>query len=81
MGRASGTTPWGSPATKAIRRMIGFAHVTDIETLDEPDRSVAAAAVLRIGRRLVLERAAIDGPTALWTIVQDELREPAAASR
>ena len=71
----------GFAGTKAIRRMIGFAHVSDIETLDEPDRSIAAAAVLRIGRRLVLERAAIDGPTDLWTIVQDELREPTAASR
>ena len=30
----------GFAGTKAIRRMIGFAHVSDIETLDEPDRSI-----------------------------------------
>ena len=64
-----------------IRRMIGFAHVTDIETLDEPDRSTAAAAVLRIGRRLILERADITGPTALWSLAQDELAAPAGATR
>ena len=63
----------GFAGTKMIRRTIGFAHVTDIETLDEPDRSTAAAAVLRIGRRLILERADITGPTALWSLAQDEL--------
>ena len=66
----------GFAGTKAIRRMIGFAHVSDIETLDEPDRSAAAAAVVRIGRRLILERDAVAGPTALWTIVQDEIAAP-----
>ena len=63
----------GFAGTKMIRRMIGFAHATDIETLDEPDRSTAAAAVVRIGRRLILERADITGPTALWSLAQDEL--------
>jgi 5-methylthioribose kinase len=66
----------GFAGTKAIRRMIGFAHVSDIETLEEPDRSAAAAAVVRIGRRLILERGAITGSTALWTLVQDEIAAP-----
>ena len=66
----------GFAGTKAIRRMVGFAHVSDIETLEEPDRSAAAAAVVRIGRRLILERDAIDGPTALWTVVQAEIAAP-----
>ena len=43
--------------------MIGYAHVSDIETLEEPARSSAAGAVVRTARRLLHERAAIDGPT------------------
>jgi hypothetical protein len=56
--------------------MIGFAHASDIETLDEPLRVSASAAVLRIGRRLILERAALAGPTAAWDLVLDELAVP-----
>jgi hypothetical protein len=57
--------------------MIGYAHVRDIETLDEPARSSAAAGVLRAARRLLLERDHIDTPADAWARVADEL----AASR
>ena len=45
-GTFCAATRWGFAGTKAIRRMIGFAHVSDIETLEEPDRRSPAAAVL-----------------------------------
>ena len=63
----------GYAATKAIRRMVGFAHVTDIETLEEPARTAAAAVVVRIARRFLLERAAITDPAALWAVVTEEI--------
>ena len=63
----------GYAATKAIRRMAGFAHVTDIETLEEPARTGAAAVVVRFARRFLLERAAIEDPAALWAVVTEEI--------
>jgi 5-methylthioribose kinase len=63
----------GFAGAKAIRRMIGFAHVSDIETLDEPLRSSAAAAVVRAGRRFLVERAAIEDPAAAWAVATEEI--------
>ena len=63
----------GYAATKAIRRMIGYAHVSDIETLDEPQRSSAAGAVLRAARALLLDRTAIHTPADAWQRVTDAL--------
>ena len=63
----------GYAATKAARRIIGYAHVTDIETLDDTVRPAAAATVLRIARRFLLERDAIEGPAAAWDVVTDEI--------
>ncbi len=62
----------GFAGAKMIRRMIGFAHVSDIETLDEADRVEAAAWVLRIARRLLVDRARLDDPDALRDAVGDE---------
>lgn len=67
------TDALGYAATKAIRRMIGYAHVSDIETLDEPQRSSAAGAVLRAARALLLERTAIRSPADAWQRVTDAL--------
>jgi 5-methylthioribose kinase len=50
---------------KAIRRIIGFAKASDIETLDPVLREGAARGVLRAGRALVLERRALDTVEAL----------------
>lgn len=63
----------GYAAAKAIRRMIGFAHVTDIETLEEPMRTTAAAAVVRIARRVLLDRGGLGDPAAAWAVVSDEI--------
>lgn len=63
----------GYAAAEAIRRMIGYAHVSDIETLEEPARSSAAAAVLRAARGLLLERDRIDTPADAWARIADEL--------
>jgi 5-methylthioribose kinase len=63
----------GFAATKAIRRMIGYAHVSDIESLDEPARSSAAGAVVRIGRRWLNERHDLPDVGAMWSVVADEI--------
>jgi len=63
----------GYAATKAIRRMVGFAHVTDIETLEEPARTAAAGVVVRIARRFLLERSGLTSPAAAWSVVTDEI--------
>ena len=65
----------GFAATKAIRRMIGFAHVADIETLDEPAR-FAAAGGGRPDRPTPrsCERAAITARRRCWTLVAGRAR-------
>ncbi len=59
MERSTWGDALGFAAAKMIRRMIGFAHVSDIETLDESDRVVAVGQVLRIARRLLVRRAGL----------------------
>jgi 5-methylthioribose kinase len=39
-------------AAKAVRRIVGFSKVADIQTLPEPERAVAARLVLRAARTL-----------------------------
>lgn len=55
----------GFGGAKAIRRIVGLAKVSDIESLDEPDREVAARAVLQIARTWVEQRRDVDSPAAL----------------
>ena len=50
---------------KAIRRIIGFAKASDIETLEPTLREGAARGVLRAGRALILERRALGTVEAL----------------
>ena len=64
---------------KAIRRVIGYAHVTDLETLEEGPRARAARAVLRIARRLVVDRTRMTDPAAVAALVAAELGRPGAA--
>ena len=82
--REAGAGLWhdglGFAGAKAIRR-ISASRTSATSRPSRSRRSVAATAVLRFARRFVLERAAIDGPTDLWTIVQDELGKSTAASR
>jgi 5-methylthioribose kinase len=50
----------GFAGCKMIRRVLGLAHVADLETIADPDRRAEAERkVLRLGRRLILERAAM----------------------
>ena len=46
----------GFAATEAARRIVGLAHVADIESLSEAERAVAGAGVIGVVRRLLLER-------------------------
>jgi 5-methylthioribose kinase len=50
---------------KAIRRIIGFAKASDIETLEPTLREGAARGVLRAGRALILERRGLSTVEAL----------------
>jgi 5-methylthioribose kinase len=67
------TDALGYAATKMVRRMIGYAHVTDIETLPDPARGGAAGAVVRTARRLLLERRGLPDPAAAWAVVTEEI--------
>jgi 5-methylthioribose kinase len=62
---------------KAIRRIVGFAKVADIETLDEDARVGAARGVLRAGRLLAVERLDEPSPAALSARIADVLAETA----
>jgi 5-methylthioribose kinase len=59
---------------KAIRRIVGFAKASDIETLDPVLREGAARGVLRAGRALILERRALDTVEALSAETAEILR-------
>lgn len=48
----------GFAATEAARRIVGLAHVPDIETLEPDARAAAGRAVIATVRRLLLERPA-----------------------
>ncbi len=50
-------------AAKAIRRIVGFAKVADIQTLEPEAREGAARGVLRAARALAVERH--DDPSAV----------------
>lgn len=66
---------WLYAAAKMSRRIIGAAKVTDIETLPEDLREVAARGVLRVARRLVREHATDSGPETLAGLAVATLRE------
>lgn len=52
-------------AAKAVRRIVGFSKVADIQTLPEAERAVAARFVLRAARTLGTARLADADPRAL----------------
>ncbi len=50
----------GFAGCKMIRRVLGLAHVEDLESIADPDtRATAESKVLAIGRKLILSRAAL----------------------
>lgn len=60
----------GFAGAKAMRRVIGFAHVADIDSLDLPLRLRATRIVLVIARRLLVERDSIATPDDLGRAVR-----------
>ncbi|MET0772344.1 MAG: S-methyl-5-thioribose kinase, partial [Candidatus Limnocylindrales bacterium] len=60
----------GFAGAKAMRRMVGFAHVTDIESLEPPLRLRASRIVLAIARRLLVRRDDITTPDDLAGVVR-----------
>ena len=66
------TDALGFAGAKMTRRMIGYAHVSDIETLTEPERSRAALGVLSIARRLLLERRGLRMPSDVAEVIAHE---------
>lgn len=52
----------GFAGSKMIRRVLGLAHVEDLESIAHPDvRAIAERKVLALGRRLILSRGAMTG--------------------
>lgn len=63
----------GYMATELVRRIAGFAHVSDIDSLPDAERATAAAACLRSARRLLVDRAGFPDPAAAWSVVAEEI--------
>lgn len=63
----------GFAGTESMRRVIGYAHASDIHTLPFPEQKIGARAVARISRRLILERALLDGPQDVMGMVGEEV--------
>ena len=62
---------------KAVRRIIGFAKASDIETLEPVRREGAARGVLQAGRALILSRGGTDSVEALSVATSRTLRATA----
>jgi 5-methylthioribose kinase len=56
-----------------MRRMIGFALVADIQSLELPMRLRAKRIVLAVARQLLVERGTIAGPADLAGVVRAAL--------
>lgn len=66
----------GFGGAKAIRRIIGLAKVSDIETLEGDAHVRAATAVLRTAARWIKERGLITSAQRIVDIVAEELGRP-----
>ncbi len=65
----------GFGGCKAIRRIIGLAKVSDIETLEGDAHVKAATAVLRVGARWIKERGLVSNSDQLLAIAAEELAQ------
>jgi 5-methylthioribose kinase len=63
----------GFAATEAARRVVGLAHVADLESLPEAERMVAGRGVIATVRRLLLERPASAAEVSALARVEIEL--------
>ncbi len=62
------TESLGYAGTEIIRRIIGFAHLTDLTTLEDP--VPASRRALLIGRELIVRRAELNDPNDARTVVR-----------
>ncbi len=60
-------------AAKAVRRIVGFSKVADVETLPEPERVVCVRLVLRAARVLGTARLEDAAPARLAALTSDVL--------
>ncbi|GLP72444.1 methylthioribose kinase [Streptomyces sp. TUS-ST3] len=65
------TESLGYAGTEIIRRIIGFAHLTDLTTL--PDPVPASRQALLLGRELIVRRAELTSPDAVRDLVGSAL--------
>ena len=64
----------GFGGIKAVRRVVGWAKVSDIQSLDEPQRVHAAGAALTAARRWITEREGVADPAALASVTEEGIR-------
>ncbi|WP_326724210.1 S-methyl-5-thioribose kinase [Streptomyces sp. NBC_00243] len=62
------TESLGYAGTEIIRRIIGFAHLTDLTTL--PDPVPASRRALLLGRELIIRRAELTGPGDVRAVIE-----------
>jgi 5-methylthioribose kinase len=63
----------GMTAAELCRRTLGLAHVSDIETLVEPERERAVRGLLRTARQLAPARAEIRSPDELVAVADEAI--------
>ena len=63
----------GFAGAEMIRRLVGFAHASDIDTLDTTAQVAATTAGLAVGRRLLLEHRTLTDPEAVRELVEADL--------
>lgn len=60
----------GFAGCKMIRRIVGLAHVADLEKIDDPERRVHAERLgLEVGRRLIVGRTEFRNISEVWQVV------------
>ncbi|MEV6383972.1 S-methyl-5-thioribose kinase [Streptomyces sp. NPDC051773] len=65
------TESLGFAGTELVRRIIGFAHLTDLTTLDDP--VPASRRALLLGRELIVRRTELTSPDAVRDLVASPL--------
>ncbi|MDH2445125.1 S-methyl-5-thioribose kinase [Amnibacterium sp. CER49] len=64
----------GFGGVKAVRRVVGWAKVADIQSLEQPQRVQAAGAALTAARTWILRRHELADPTALGQAAEEAIR-------
>lgn len=71
----------GFAGVEAVRRVAGYSHAADIETLPEPGRVRATAWVLTLAQRLILGRHDLADPAQVLALLEQIIDVPAPAGR